>query len=173
MAHTGDYPKQLTAQLTKVQARELRHVNEYREAAGADPVVWDSELAAYACYRSYVDAAQQYNGHDWLYAAGNDAVYTKALRAMGATVYSENAVHHVLRKFKTQQDWAKNYYESKKHYEAMVNPVQAYMGSSHMYVSDIAYEVIGALGYNMTENGFRTANEFDLFTPHLSTALNP
>ena len=95
-------------------------MNQYREKTGADPVVWDSKLAAFANFRGYVNVTEYYYCHDWLYAPDNSDLYTKAFRSMNAAVFGENAAQNVTKKFNAQQNWtSQNYTVSSEHYDAI------------------------------------------------------
>lgn len=51
----GNHPAQYKAILTKAQQQELDGINRYRKKAGAEPLVFDPEMAAFANYRSWMN----------------------------------------------------------------------------------------------------------------------
>ena len=59
------YPLQLGVKMTSIQAKEFEKVNEYRAEVGIDPLEFDPELAAAACYRGWVNISEGYGAHDW------------------------------------------------------------------------------------------------------------
>lgn len=49
------HPVQYKAILTLAQQKELDGINKYREKTGAEPLVFDPEMAAFANYRSWMN----------------------------------------------------------------------------------------------------------------------
>ena len=59
-------------------------------------------------------------------------------------------------------DWYIAYAKSEPHYEAMINEDYEYVGSSNLYVSDVAINTYKTRGV-----------QFDIFAGSLSTPFNP
>ena len=53
---------------TAAQLAELAAVNEYRAEIGIEPLTLDSEMCAMANYRAYVNAHDNWDGHEWMRA---------------------------------------------------------------------------------------------------------
>ena len=139
---------QYTQKLTALQRAELEGINEYRADLGREPLVFDSELAAAANLRAYMNASSNMGGHDWANANTND-IYSW-IRILGADTFSENTVtirHSVYKGATHVEDYA----NSDAHYEAMTDSRFDFTGISNTYT-----------GSNLT-------SQFDVFTGELST----
>lgn len=147
-------PKQMTAVLTAIQERELEQINEERKRLGRKPLVFDSELAAFAEYRAWTDAKYGYEAHDWIKDKANKKEANSIMDMLNTDMFSENTVKK--KGSGSYTNWYACYKDSKKHYEAMVNAEYRYIGISNAY-------------YNADDN--RTV-QFDMFAEKLSTALN-
>lgn len=144
--------KQMKMVATAMQATEHNHVNAYREEVEAEKVKFDSEVAAFANFRAYLNAHDGYKAHDW---AENDrdrlCTYLDKLGSWQS--FAENTVtHHSARYY---GDWAAKYRDSEKHYKAMVNTKYCYSGYSNAYY----YK-------NLT-------SQFDVYVKSLDTAMHP
>ncbi len=117
--------QQYTAVLNWFQKAELERINGYREDEGADPVVFDSELAAFANYRTYNNTVEGYEGHDWTKenAALVSSYFTDAFGVWNHA--GENCVKNAYRSFRVP-----DYKQCRDHYEGMVNPINHYVGIS-------------------------------------------
>lgn len=139
---------QYTQNLTALQKAELEGINEYRADLDREPLVFDSELAAAANLRAYMNASSSMGGHDWA-NANTDDIYSW-IRILGADTFSENTVtiRHAVYKGATHVE---DYADSDKHYEAMTNSRFNFTGISNTYT-----------GSNLT-------SQFDVFTGELDT----
>ena len=139
---------QYTQNLTALQKAELEGINEYRADLDREPLVFDSELAAAANLRAYMNASSNMGGHDWA-NANTDDIYSW-IRILGADTFSENTVtiRHAVYKGATHVE---DYADSDKHYEAMTNSRFNFTGISNTYT-----------GSNLT-------SQFDVFTGELNT----
>lgn len=149
-------PKQMTAVMTAMQRYELKQVNALREELGIEPLVFDSELAAFGNFRAWIDAAEDWAGHDWLYA--NVEEVNKIARMFDGGYLSENTVKH----YGSQAvNWYQKYYASKAHYNAMVDPDNVYVGCSNAYLGSCEHNSRGMVMV-----------ELDMFAGSLSTPMN-
>lgn len=152
---TSDKGKEVYRQykmvLTKTQQLELSHINGYREEVGADDVIIDAELTAFANFRAYLNSHDGYKAHDW---AENDNERLRSyLDIMGNwSSFAENTV--TVHNNATTKDWAEKYRNSEKHYNAMVNTKYCYVGCSNAYY-----------GGNVT-------SQFDVYLKNLSTPMH-
>ena len=169
-----NYPLQLGVKMTSMQAVEFEKVNEYRAEVGIKPLEFDSELAAIACYRGWVDISEGYGAHDWLTDEANDERVNAMIGLLDMSLLGENTVDCGVRS-STQHlhtTFYINYRYSPDHYEAMVNPKYKYFGCSHIYFGN----------NRIPESKRRDSStyhlpmmrvEFDLFTDGLSTPVHP
>ncbi len=166
---TGSEKKQLATKLTYMQQMELDQINEYRAEVGAAPLEYDAELSALACYRSYIDALEDWDAHDWLQADENQDEINRMIEIVGANLWGENTVHGYpqTKDYALSQGgftaWYINYRYSQSHYDAMVAEKYHYVGSANCYVSD----------YKKENPEHPKANavyvQFDVFVPVLTT----
>lgn len=169
-----DYPLQLGVKMTSMQAEEFEKVNEYRAEVDAAPLVFDSELAAVACYRGWVDISEGYGAHDWLKDEANEERANALLDLLHMNLLSENTVHSGVRD-STQYihtTFYINYRYSPDHYEAMINPNYKYFGCSHIYFGKNRIPE-SRLRSESCYNKPMMRVEFDLFTGVLSTPEHP
>ncbi len=167
-----NYPLQLGVKMTYVQALEFEKVNEYRAEAGIEPLEFDSELAAVACYRSWVDISEGYGGHDWLNDEANGERADALMELLDMSLLGENTVdcgvkdssQHVYTSFYI------NYRYSTEHYEAMIKSKYKYFGCSHIYFGNNRIPKSKRKG---TYNQPMMRVEFDIFTDGLSTPMHP
>ena len=141
---TGSYKKQLTQELTYMQAKELEEVNKYRTRANVETVEFDSEMAALANYRAYMDCTEGWDEHDGMYHMADTGELYDYMDALYIDAYCENKCtvgHYAGRE--SVFDAALNYYSSKGHYETMTDPEFGYVGCSNFYVSDVDYNWSG------------------------------
>lgn len=139
---------QYTQKLTALQEAELEGINEYRAELGHEPLVFDSELAAAANLRAYMNASSNMGGHDWA-NANTDDIYSW-IRILGADTFSENTVTMRCAVYKGATH-VEHYADSDAHYEAMTDSQFDFTGISNTYT-----------GSNLT-------SQFDVFTGELST----
>lgn len=124
--------------MTWYQIQELDKVNEYREEVDAEPVEFDSEMAAFANYRGYLNAHDGYRAHDWLTNSreSGDGVAMSIIDKMTADTgyaFAENTHTFSAGKYGLpRRITAPFYYKSKEHYEAMVNTKYSYIGISNL-----------------------------------------
>ena len=167
---TGNEKKQLTTKLTYMQQMELDNINKYRAEVDVAPLEYDAELSALACYRSYIDALEDWDAHDWLQAPENqDEINRMMINMINAPLWGENTVHGYPRTreyARTQGSytaWYINYRYSQDHYDAMVAEKYHYVGSSNCYVSDYEKD-------NPDHPGAEAVYvQFDVFVPDLTT----
>ena len=167
---TGNEKKQLATKLTYMQQMELDNINKYRAEVDVAPLEYDAELSALACYRSYIDALEDWDAHDWLQAPENqDEINRMMINMINAPLWGENTVHGYPRTreyARTQGSytaWYINYRYSQDHYDAMVAEKYHYVGSSNCYVSDYEKD-------NPDHPGAEAVYvQFDVFVPDLTT----
>lgn len=155
----GSVEQQYTMVLTWYQQNELKDVNRYRENAGSDPVEFDSELAAFAAYRGYLNANDGWEAHDWVTDAKNyDNVITIIeMMASGDFSLQENTVTWTYKNARYSKLCAKSYYNSMSHREAMNNPENICIG-----ISGIVFN---------SETG--SQSEFDVYLDsHINTVMH-
>ncbi len=149
-------PRQMTAVMTTMQRYELKQVNALREKLGVEPLVFDSELAAFGNFRAWVDATEDWEMHEWLHE--NVAEVNKIVKMFSGVDVGENTVKHY---WKRPVNWYELYYNSKPHRAAMTNPDNVYIGCSNAYLGDCEHK-----GKEMV------MVELDMFAGDLSTTLN-
>ena len=153
------HPLQMCVKLTMLQDAEFRHVNEYREEAGVDPVELAPEFLAFANYRAWLDFTGDYTAHDWLKQNADDAY--DYLAVMGSETLTENTVcGNCSDKGPSATSYYLMYYDSPEHYEAMVSKYAAYFGCSSTY-------------WGSDNNGKYRHCQYDVYTEGLSTYMNP
>lgn len=156
-----------------MQAKEFKYVNDYRtdeEGTGVykthfdyrggvklAPYIYDSELAAIACYRAYIDATGHWDGHDWAQANMND--YYELIDMVNATLLSENTIKGNNSIIRTPYS---TFYKSESHRNAMLSTEYVYFGASNCYIAT-----------DYAEYGAHKCVYFDMFTDELSTPVNP
>ena len=152
------HPEQYKAILTLAQQKELDGINVYRKITGAEPLVFDSEMAAFANYRSWVNQEKEYVGHVWLDISENSDIIDLYFEATSADRISENTLETSTLSVKA---WCDVYAGSESHYEAMINKNYNYVGSSNLYVDDVAIRTYDNRGV-----------QFDIFAGSVSTPIN-
>ena len=153
------HPLQMCVKLTMLQDAEFRHVNEYREEAGVDPVELDPEFLAFANYRAWLDFTGDYTAHDWLKQNADDAY--DYLAVMGSETLTENTVcGNCSDKGPSATSYYLKYYKSPEHYAAMVSKYADYFGCSNTY-------------WGSDNNGKYRHCQYDVYTEGLSTYMNP
>ena len=153
------HPEQYKAILTLAQQQELDGINSYRKLVSAEPLAFDSEMAAFANYRSWVNQEKEYTAHTWLHLDSSEDIINLYLDATSADRISENNLETSTL---TVQSWYVIYGGSKPHYDAMVRPDYKYTGTSNLYVDDVAIKTYDNRGV-----------QFDIFAGSLSTPFNP
>lgn len=169
-----NYPLQLGVKMTSMQAEEFEKVNEYRSEAGIAPLEFDPELAAAACYRSWVNISEGYGAHDWLKDEANLERAYALMDLLHMSPLSENTVNsgvndgtdHIHTTFYI------DYRYSPEHYEAMIDPKRKYFGCSHIYFGKNRIPE-SRRGSGSAYNKPMRRVEFDLFTDTLSTPVHP
>lgn len=162
---TGDYKKQLAQELTVAQAEELKGVNRWRKEVNAGTVEFDSEMAALANFRAYMDCTEGWNAHDGLNHMLETREFYGYMDAVDMDKYQENKCTVGYRVGQERVfDAASNYRNSQGHYETMVNPVYAYVGCSNFYVSD--------KDYNWSEEHDDNVITFDAYADAVTTAYH-
>ncbi len=147
---TGSYKKQLAQELTYMQAKELEEVNKYRTRANVETVEFDSEMAALANYRAYMDCTEGWDAHDGLEHMIETEELYDYMDALDMGAYCENkdttgCYTGRERVFNAALD----YRSSPGHYETMTDPEYAYVGCSNFYVSDKDYNWSGKYDTNV------------------------
>lgn len=169
----GSYPLQLGIKMTSMQANEFEKVNKYRAEVGIEPLEFDPELAAIACYRAWVDINEGYGAHDWIEENGERADALMALLHMNRL--GENTVDSGVNdpeRSRINNSYYINYRYSPEHYEAMVNPEYKYFGCSHTYFGNNRIPESRRRSKSVYDKLMMTT-EFDLFTDALSTPVHP
>lgn len=118
--------------LTWYQKEELDDVNRYRTEAGSDPVEFDSELAAFAAYRGYLNANDGWKAHDWLIDDANHDTVMSIIKKMASGNFhlQENNCEWDSKFAKYTKLCATAYYDSMDHRNAMNNPDNICIGIS-------------------------------------------
>lgn len=170
----GGYPLQLGVKMNSLQAEEFEKVNEYRAEVGVEPLKFDPELAAVACYRGWVDISEGYGAHDWLNDEANEDRVYELMDFLHTDRLSENTVDTGIldETAHVQPTFYINYRYSPEHYEAMINPEYHYFGCSNIYSGNNRIpESRKRSGSTYSKPMMRI--EFDLFTDVLSTPVHP
>ena len=148
---TGSYKKQLAQELTAIQEREFKAVNEYRKEAGSQEVEFDSELAAFANYRAYMDCTEGWDAHDGMfYLIDNNKMRSVFFNPIGADIYCENK--HTIAGYAGREhpgDQGRAYRNSEGHYKTMIDTDFNYVGCGNYYVSDQDYNWSGKYDVNV------------------------
>lgn len=156
-----NYPKQMTAVMTAVQKEEFDKINTERERLGRGLLVFDSELAAVANYRAWINADGNWAAHDW--AEQHNSELWDIVHKIGGDTFSENTTS----RFRdTYNAWYNGYYQSKPHHEAMINDAYNFVGDSNVYACDNTLEQ-----YSSWKSDTRLVH-FDVFMGTLDTALH-
>ena len=156
---SDEHPLQMCVKLTMLQKLEFKHVNEYREESGVDPVELDPEFLAFANYRAWLDFTGDYTAHDWL-KQNADTAYDY-LDVMGSETLTENTVcGKCSYGGPSPTAYYLKYYKSPEHYEAMVSKYADYFGCSNTY-------------WGSDDNGKYRHCQYDVYTEGLSTYMNP
>ena len=153
------HPAQYKAILTTAQQRELDGINRYRKKTGAEPLVFDPEMAAFANYRSWVNQDNEYVGHTWVEKSSSKETIDLYFDTTSADILSENTLETSTL---SVNYWYNTYANSKPHYEAMINKDYNYVGSSNLYIDDVAIRTYDNRGV-----------QFDIFAGSVSTPFNP
>lgn len=124
---------------TAMQNLELRRVNDYREAVGVDDVTMISEANALANYRAYINSFYYIRGHEW--AKNNtDEIwkYVKYVTGSQYGCYGENNVHtyYVKGSSNCRKNFARLYYNSPEHRDAMLSEKYNLIGVSNSYIEN-------------------------------------
>ncbi len=174
VAAGGGYPLQLGVKMTSMQAEEFEKVNEYRAEVGVDPLKFDPELAAVACYRGWVDISEGYGAHDWLNDEANEDRVYELMEFLHMNRLGENTVDTGIldETAHVQSTFYINYRYSPEHYEAMINPDYRYFGCSHIYSGKNRIPESRRGRENVYGKPMMRV-EFDLFTDVLSTPVHP
>ena len=174
VAAGGGYPLQLGVKMTSMQAEEFEKVNEYRAEVGVDPLKFDPELAAVACYRGWVDISEGYGAHDWLNDEANEDRVYELMEFLHMNRLGENTVDTGIldETAHVQSTFYINYRYSPELYEAMINPDYRYFGCSHIYSGKNRIPESRRGRENVYGKPMMRV-EFDLFTDVLSTPVHP
>lgn len=160
--YSGDnYPTQMTVIMTMVQAREFEEINAERERLGVEPLIFDSELAAFANYRCWINAAENYAAHDW--AKQHNDVLWDVVATLNGNNIGENTISRFNRYF---TGWYRSYARSEAHYNAMTSTKNGVVGNSNVYACDNTLEQ-----YSNYKSETRWVH-FDVFMDTVDTPLN-
>ena len=148
---TGNYKSQLTQKLTVIQASEIKWINYYRDEVNAGSVEFDSEMAAFANYRAYMDCTEGWDAHDGLENMCATGKMDTFFDLAHMDTYCENK--DTLggsndRVAKTRHAAYSDYRSSQGHYETMVDPEYGYAGCGNWFVSDRDYNWAGKYDVN-------------------------
>lgn len=163
MANGSTPAKQQKVILTVMQAKELKEINNYRAEVDAQALTIDPELCAFANYRAWINAHDDWAAHDWA-KQNNDAIWD-ILGTMQAGAVAENTVT-VFRTLNSGAAKYSSYRNSKEHYEALIRTKYNYFGTSHFYNSK---------NENLNNDEWRSSyvsSTFDCFTDKAKTAYN-
>lgn len=155
-------PQQMTAIMTAVQKEEFDAINAERERKGSQPVEFDSELAAIANYRAWINADENWDAHDWA-IQNNDALWDVIGLVKGDTL-SENTTSRFREEY---NNWARGYISSTAHRNAMVDTRFNFTGNSNVYACDNTLPQYAAAWRSDTRY-----IHFDVFMGTLDTALH-
>ena len=162
---TGNYKKQLAQELTVIQAKELKSVNRYRKEVNAGTVEFDSELAALANFRAYMDCTEGWNAHDGLLHMLDTREFYKYMDMLDMDTFQENKQTLGCHTGKeTTTDASYGYRMSEGHYKTMVDPEYDYVGCANFYVSDKDYNWSGEYDDNVIT--------FDAYADTVTTAYH-
>lgn len=136
----SDSKLQQKAIMTALQSEELKGVNMYRREVGVADIAFDSELAAFANYRGYLNSHDGYKAHDWFRASENDVVTDYIMSLYNAQSLGENTAttncesstcHHA------SCNYGRTHYEgyrtSEPHYKAMIASKNDLIGCGNCY----------------------------------------
>ena len=131
---TGKYKNQYKQVMTACQAAELEGVNGYRDEVNVADIAFHSELAAFANYRAYLNAHDDYRKHEWF--DNNSSFLLQNFRTVyNANAISENTCHYDNLCKHEGETFYTYYRKSKPHYEAMIAARYEYIGLSNVYYS--------------------------------------
>lgn len=159
--------------MTWYQAKELDEVNKYREGVDSELAKFDSELAAFANYRGYLNAHDGFKEHDWLRDnfGNGEGVAGRMLDKITVDGYkfAENTIEFSGGSYgDPKRIAAPFYYESKSHYETMVKPSYIYIG-----ISNINWGTFTET-YSRHEYKRFSSSQFDVYlNSKIDTALYP
>ncbi len=132
---TGNYKNQYKQILTACQDAELEGVNGYRAEVGAKAYPFNSELAAFAAYRGYINAHDGYRHHDWFVDEANyDFLWSIVTRNNGNNL-AENTWYNTYAYNVSGNTTYAEYRKSEKHYKQMISTRYDIFGSSNIYHS--------------------------------------
>ena len=122
--------------LTKVQKTELDEINAYRKEVGAVELTWNHTMAESANYRAYESVVHNLKAHTWGKTHHTEAI--DFMHYINGSYYDENTltITHRYTKDVTTRDltgWAKSYYNSPSHKEAMLEKDSIKYGGSNLY----------------------------------------
>lgn len=129
----SDYETQYKQIMTKCQADELAGVNGYRDEVKVADIAFNSELAALANYRSWINAHDDWRGHDWI--RENENYICEISRDFGATCFGENTAYFRNYCKPYGDTFYDSYRKSQSHYEAMIAAKYDIIGLSNVYYS--------------------------------------
>ena len=122
---------------TVYQQAEFDAVNAYRKEKGLKPYKYDSELAAWANYRGYLNAHDGWEAHDWakensveLDSEGGRIINRNT--SIDGFHASENTVTSHGRRVDSDKVCAPYYRKSESHYQAMISEKFEYIGCSNV-----------------------------------------
>lgn len=139
-ASGSDSKLQQKAIMTALQSEELKGVNMYRREVGVADIAFDSELAAFANYRGYLNSHDGYKVHDWFRASENKTVLNYIVDLYNAQSLGENTAttncesstcHHPSCNY--GRTYYENYRASEPHYKAMIASKNDLIGCGNCY----------------------------------------
>ena len=131
----GKYPKWLSVELSNVQQTEFGDITKYRAEVNVDPIGIHPELVALACLRARIDAIGGYDAHDYVNTDNGRNEAYRWLGLLGLKSYSENTQKLDVNVAKTTYINNINigYRRSEKHYAAMIDGLNLYVGCANIY----------------------------------------
>ena len=121
--------------MTKCQADELTGVNNYRDEVNVADIAFDSELAAFANYRAWTNAHDDWRGHKWTYESKNHNFIINYAKTRNARSVGENTTYNDYICKSYGQTYYDGYRKSEPHYKAMINANYDLIGLSNVYYS--------------------------------------
>ena len=124
---------QQTIVKTALQASEFKSNNQYRKEAGVSEVVFSSEAAAFANYRAWTNAHDNWRGHTWL-EKNKDFLKKNVYGTFAKTYYCENLCERTAYET-TGRTHATCYRNSAGHYKTLTDSDFDAMGVSNSYAT--------------------------------------
>ena len=132
---TGNYKNQYKQIMTACQAAELEGVNNYRDEVNIADIAFNSELTAFANYRAYLNAHDDYRSHEWFRNPTNKSFIIDFCNDFNAESIGENTAYYKNRCNHYGETFYAGYRTSEPHYKAMIDAKYDLIGLSNVYYS--------------------------------------